>query len=68
MTNKELKNIIELIRIRRQEIANSDHPSKYKDEYIRLANAEIDLETALKARLHNQSIKVFQPWGGGEPN
>lgn len=61
MTNKELKNIIELIRIRRQEIANSDHPSKYKDEYIRLANAEIDLETVLNSRMHNHTKDIFMP-------
>ena len=61
MTNKELNNIIELIRIRRQEIAASDHPSKYKEEYIRLANAEIDLETVLNSRLHNRTKEIFMP-------
>ena len=61
MTTKEIKNTIELIRIRRQEIAHSPHPSAYKDEYIRLAHVERDLENELTRRYAAGNIAIFQP-------
>lgn len=61
MTTKEIKNIIELIRIRRQEIANSPHPSVYKDEYITLVHEEEHLNKELQRRYHAGNIAIFQP-------
>lgn len=62
MTVKEIHNTIELIRIRRQEIAHSPHPHIYKDEYISLINEEEALEQELKRRWKSSNIGIFQPW------
>lgn len=64
MTIKEIRNTIELIRIRRQEIAHSPRPSDYKMEYMRLCNEENELEQLINSRLHNRNIDYFRPGRG----
>lgn len=61
LTTKEIKNIMELIRIRRQEIAHSPHPSAYKEEYFTLVREEEHLAKELQRRYHAGNIAVFQP-------
>ena len=43
MTNEERSRMLHLIAIRREEIKQAPHPSKYKDEWIRLIRLELDL-------------------------
>ena len=47
MTEKERSRMLHLIAIRREEIKQAPHPSKYKDEWIRLIRLELDLITSI---------------------
>lgn len=43
MTKEERSRMLHLIAIRIEEIKQAPHPSKYKDEWIRLILLELDL-------------------------
>lgn len=68
LTSKQIRETITGIQARRQEIANKKHPSVFRQEYIRLLRAELDLETELERRKNAAEVAAFYrtSWEGGE--
>ena len=61
-TIEELRGELRLIRIRRQEIATSDHPSQFLKEYIRIMNREVEALKEIDEKFrHNRTGEVFRP-------
>lgn len=61
----QIKAELELIRIRRQEIANIEHPSKCRTEYVRLCKREAELIGLIEFKYMDGSAfrkKVFGCW------
>lgn len=58
---EEIRAEIRLIRIRRQEIAAEQHPSKYLKEYIELMRREVEALEEINRSFHNRNGEVFRP-------
>ena len=61
----QIKAELELIKIRRQEIANMEHPSQCRTEYVRLSKREAELIGLIEFKYMDGSAfrkKVFGCW------
>lgn len=59
MSTKEIKQMLHYIRLRRNEIVSSPHPSAYRKEWLRLISEEVDLITELERRRAAADLNFF---------